>query len=217
MICDSDLYAERDGIEIQKYMKYERRHTRYMIPCAKCGRIVPKGRYDPEKVYLCDYCKKVQAAKARAVFEDAYASIRSPKEQRFDKAVERLKAIAPDLDFDRAIKIAETRAEKYGSIPEAMAAIVLIYSGYSIIPQQRVGALTVDFCLSKQKIIIEVDGSLYHTSREKSLQRDARIQAMLGHDWEIIHLPAEGIGKNPFQIPKAISEILQHRGKKSVR
>ena len=98
-----------------------------------------------------------------------------------------------------------------------MAAIVLIYSGYSIIPQQRVGALTVDFCLSKQKIIIEVDGSLYHNSREKSLQRDARIQAMLGHDWEIIHLPAEGIEKNPFQIPKAISEILQHRGKKSVK
>ena len=214
MKCDSEIYAERDGIEVQHYMKYERKHTRYMVPCAKCGRIVPRGRYDPEKIYLCDYCKKARAAKQKAIFEDAYASIRSPKEQQFDKAVEKLKAIAPGLDLDKHIKTAETRAERYGSIPEVMAAIVLLYSGYSIIPQQRVGMLTVDFCLSKHKIVIEVDGSLYHASREKSLQRDARIQAALGHDWEIIHLPAEGIEKNPFQIPKAISEILQHRGKK---
>lgn len=213
MKCDSEIYAERDGIEVQHYMKYERKHTRYMVPCAKCGRIVPRGRYDPEKIYLCDYCKKVQAIKQKAVFEDAYSYIRTPKEQQFDKAVEKLRAIAPDVKLDKDIKIAETRAEKYGSIPEAMAAIVLLYSGYVIIPQQRVGTLTLDFCLPKDKIVIEVDGSLYHSSREKSLRRDARIQAMLGHDWEIIHLPAEGIEKNPFQIPKAISETLQHRGK----
>lgn len=213
MICDSMFYAERDGIEVRRVKLYNGEFNRYMVPCPKCGRVVPRGIYNPEKIYLCDYCKKVQATKKKAVFEDAYSHIRTPREQQFDKAVALLKMIYPKRDFDSSIAMAEQRAELYGSIPEVMAAVMLLQAGYSIIPQQKIGRLTVDFCIPKHKLVIEIDGSLYHQSREKSLQRDLKIQLALGFDWEIIHLPAEGVAKKPDGVIDGINAILQHRGK----
>ena len=213
MKCDSEIYAERDGIEVKRVKLHNGEFNRYMVPCPKCGRVVARGRYDTEKVYLCDYCKKAQTAKQKVIFEDAYANIRSPKEQQFDKAVDLLRTKCKGFDLDRHIEVAEKRCESYGSVPEAMTAIMLLYYGYQIIPQQKVGSIRVDFCLPKQKIVIEVDGSIYHSNKEKEQQRDIQIQATLGFEWEVIHLPAELVKQNPKKINSAIKSILQHRGK----
>lgn len=213
MISDSMFYAKRDGIESKEILYHNRRCHRFMIPCAKCGEIMAKATYKPELVYLCPYCRRSQEEKKKAVFEDAYAEIRSKKEQQFDKAVELLHARIPGGNFDKSIALAEQRVELYGSIPEAVTAIMLLQEGYKIIPQQKVRNLTVDFCIPADKIVVEVDGSLYHTDKAKSLQRDLRIQMALGMDWEVIHLPAEGVIQKPSKVCEGIRAILQHRGK----
>lgn len=214
MISNSMFYAERDGIEVKRVQLHGREFNRYMVPCPKCGRVVARGQYNPEKLLLCDYCKKVQETKQKAIFEDAYAHIRTPKEQQFDKAVEQLHAMFPKDNLDPYIKTAEQRAELYGSIPEVFAAIMLLRAGFSITPQQKIGRINVDFCIPKHKLVIEIDGALYHQNKVKSLQRDLQIQTALGYDWEIIHLPAEGVSKRPQAVIDGINAILQHRGKK---
>lgn len=76
-----------------------------------------------------------------------------------------------------------------------MVAIELIKNGYSIIPQQKIGKYKVDFLIPKEKIVVEVDGELYHKNDFKK-NREAEIQIILGFDWKIIHIPAEKIRKD---------------------
>lgn len=213
MISDREYYARRDGLKVEVGLRHGRKHVDIHIPCAKCGNIMVKSMYNPEKVYLCDYCKRAEDSKKKIAFESEYDGIRTRKEMQFDKAVETLRGVS-DKDYSKAIVLAERRAEQYGSIPEAMTAIVLVHNGHRVIPQQPIGRYKVDFCLPDYKIIIEVDGELYHADNNKVLERDAAIQYAIGLDWEIIHLPAEMVRKKPDKIIKAINAILQHRGKK---
>ena len=113
-------------------------------------------------------------------------------------------------DYTRAISIATKASEKYGSVPEVMVAIELIRIGYSIIPQQKIKKYKVDFAIPKEKIVIEVDGSIYHKDVYKG-DREAIIQLSLGLDWKIIHVPAEYISKDIQkleQIIKILSKAL---------
>ena len=91
-----------------------------------------------------------------------------------------------------------------------MVAIELIRIGYSIIPQQKIKKYKVDFAIPKEKIVIEVDGSIYHKDVYKGY-REAIIQLSLGLDWKIIHVPAEYISKDIQkleQIIKILSKAL---------
>lgn len=91
----------------------------------------------------------------------------------------------------------------YGSIPEAMVAIELLRLGYRIIPQQKVKKYKVDFAIPKEKIVIEVDGYVYHKDSYKG-DREAIIQLALGLDWKIIHIPAELIAEDITKLKSAI-------------
>lgn len=88
-----------------------------------------------------------------------------------------------------------------------MVAIELLRLGYSIIPQQKIKKYKVDFAIPKEKIIIEVDGSLYHKDVYKG-EREAIIQLSLGLDWKIIHVPAEKIAENITKL-KQVIEVLK--------
>ena len=63
---------------------------------------------------------------------------------------------------------------------------------YKIIPQQQIKRFRVDFAIPKEKLIIEVDGAVYHKNIYSN-SREAEIQYKLGMDWKIIHIPAEMI------------------------
>ena len=139
---------------------------------------------------------------------DSSEAIECLKEKQFDKAVNKIKKQVFDFSlYEKAIKIAEIRQELYGSIPEAMVAIELLRLGYSIIPQQKIKKYKVDFAIPKEKIIIEVDGSLYHKDVYKG-EREAIIQLSLGLDWKIIHVPAEKIAENITKL-KQVIEVLK--------
>ena len=149
-------------------------------------------------------------AKAQAELD----KVRSRKEQAFDKAVERIRKQVRNFDsYRKAVRIAETRAERYGSIPEAMVAIELLRLGYNIIPQQKIGRYKVDFAIPDQKLVIEVDGELYH-GREGEGKREATIQISLGFAWKIIYVPAEWIEKDIRKLKKVIeASTCNTRGK----
>lgn len=210
----SEACAKRDGIE--SYIGKGRGGLCrvYKIPCAKCGTVTERRVYSSDKVYLCDYCKK-HKAKRKKTFEEQEYNVLTKRERQFEKAVTELYSQTKDKQkYEKAIAIARKRVELYGSIPEAMVAIELIRLGYSIIPQQAVDKYHVDFCIPKEKIVIEVDGELYHRKKFGG-DREAVIQMTLGLEWLIIHLPAEKIRKNIKVLDQIITALmLQHRGKK---
>lgn len=210
----SEACAKRDGIE--SYMGRGRGGSCrvYKIPCARCGTITERRVYNSDKIYLCDYCKKHKARQKKA-YEEQECNVLTRRERQFEKAIAELYSQTKDKQkYDKAIAIARKRTELYGSIPEVMVAIELIRLGYSIIPQQAVGKYHVDFCIPKEKMVIEVDGELYH-QKPFAGDREAFIQMALGLSWLIIHVPAERIRNNIDALDKLITaSMLQHRGKK---
>lgn len=206
MPSKSDIYAERDGITVEHIHSTYRSYKVYHIPCAKCGRIVKKRIYNGDKDYYCDVCKLNLREKEKALEHELLDSILSKGEQRFLKAKGKvLEQVKNPDEYTKAIGIAETRADLYGSIPEAMVAIELIKLGYSIIPQQKVGRYKVDFAIPKEKLIVEVDGGLYH--KDINSDRDNYIKLCIGLDWEIVHVPAEWISKDIRRVRKVLNEI----------
>lgn len=172
------------------------------MPCQKCGTKLRKSTYNPSKEYLCDYCKLEKKRKEEALDQALWDILKTLKEQQFDKAVARSYKQVDNYDtYKKAIDIAKTRREYYDSIPEAMVAIELIKLGYGVIPQQKIGRYKVDFAIPSDKLIIEVDGGLYHPDGPK-VGRDGEIQLAIGLDWKILHIPAEWTAKHIKKLKK---------------
>lgn len=168
--------------------------TVYYPVCSVCGVEFWNTMYTRGHTYICPHCKKRIAKEKKR--QERLMDPRTKEEIRFDNAVQKLRKYGIlDETWDSAIEVAKKRMYSYGSIPEAMLAISLIHYKYGIIPQQRVGDYTVDFAVPKRKLIIEVDGFLYHANKNEGL-RDIRIVQSLGADWKVIHVPAEMIEKS---------------------
>lgn len=210
MKSKSDMYAERDGIAVEVERGARRTRKVYHIPCAKCGRITDRYVYNGDKAYYCDICKNNLVKKQKALEHELLDEILSKGEQRFLKAKDKLlKQVKKPEAYANAIHIAETRANFYGSVPEAMVAIELIKLGYAIIPQQGIGRYKVDFAIPNEKLIIEVDGGLYHS--DTNPDRDNYIKLCLGLDWEIAHIPAEWVSKDIRRLSKVMKEVERKR------
>lgn len=183
----------------------------YYIPCELCGREIYRTQYSRKRTYLCDYCKGLIKKKQKYVMPKELAEVETRREKQFNHAVEKIEKQVKDFSkYENAIKIAKTRAELYGSIPEAMVAIELLKLKYKIIPQQKIKKYKVDFVLPTQKIVIEVDGSIFHKNIYNS-EREAIIQMSLGLDWKIIHIPAEKIAENITKLQEIIVKLDDRR------
>ncbi len=206
MRITSEDKARADGIEFEKVESGGQCFTLFHIPCPKCGAITKKRRYVRKYSRLCEYCKK-DIKRHEYQYQQSKAECFETKEdKRFQRAVDEIKSIVPDFDsYEQPIAMAKKRAAKYASIPEAMVAIELLKEGYRIIPQQKIGHYKVDFCLPDEKVIIEVDGSMFH--QKPSSKREATIQFSLGLDWKIIHVPAEEIRKKIWLIGEIINKF----------
>lgn len=188
----------------------------FVVPCHYCGRKVIHTCYGRNIKFICDACKvakmekrKVEQKKRDAFVDQLYDAITTKEERQFDKAVDIVRKQAKRFSsYEKDIEIARRGQFKYGSIPEAMTAIELIHLGYSIIPQQKVGKYRVDFYLPKEKIVVEVDGSLYHRDKFNG-DREATIQFSLGLDAKIIHIPAEAVRKNVHIVDKVMKKLTQ--------
>lgn len=203
-----------DYVEVREYSAYDEGeglvevlNSYVEVPCKVCGEIIQDTYYKDNKNYICEYCKKKLKAKQRlvnkAIMLDKFDS---PREMSFYRAVDKIKKQVKDFSgYERAIKVAKKKCELYASIPEAMVAIELIKLGYAIIPQQKIGEYTVDFAIPKEKLVIEVDGAIYHYYQKTN--REATIQYSLGIDWKIIHVPAERISKQIYKLQEVIDAL----------
>ena len=218
-ISKSVLMAEADGIKYHKTEKDNPRRQVYgytfEIPCEVCGKIYEQRVYRSDDRHVCQYCKKIDKKQDDLVKHAILDKLYTPGQQRFFKAREIYNQQVNDAkNKDRAIAVAEKACEKYGSIPEAMVGIELIRLGYKVFPQYKVGVYRVDFAIPDKKLIVEVDGELYHNSKTKKLQRDAAIGYIIGFDWVIVHIPAELIKKDIMKLKSCINVTLQHQRKK---
>ena len=207
----SDIDAKRDNIKTTLEGNECRRYTAYHIICNSCGKEYIKRRYNSNDEHICDRCRhyKNKTIKAKQRSLDALQEVRTKNEIKFDKAVNEMKTqVRWDSRYQHCSEVAKKRVESYGSIPEMMVAIQLLYLGHRIIPQQTIGKYRVDFLLPRLKTVIEVDGEMFH--KKPKANREATIQLSLGLEWDIIHIPAELIRKDILKL----DIILQHRGKK---
>lgn len=170
----------------------------YTIPCAVCGRDVHSRAFSTNKVYKCDFCKNRIKEKRSAMNKAAKeeAELLLAEELDTDQVhVHRFEAAAAKFGdgYERNIATARKAIDKYDSAPEVAACIELLHIGARVIVHQKVGDYTVDFCLPDEKVVIEVDGSLYHNDEAKEQMRDYAIDYMLGGGWMVRHVPADGI------------------------
>lgn len=196
--------AVRDGIEIvnDRYGRY------YKIPCSQCGETYTSRQYTGNRIYLCPTCREINKKKRIAHVDQLALSIpdaETKEEKRYRKAVEEIEKQAGSLaGYERAVEICRKATCKYGSMPEAMLAIELVRNGYRIIPQQKVDRYHVDFALPNEKLVLEVDGSIYHADAQKELEREACINYKLGFDWRFVHIPAEAISKDVRKVVRLL-------------
>ena len=218
-ISKSVLMAEADGIKYHKTEKGTQRQAygyTFEIPCDECGKIYEQRIYRSEDRHVCQACRKMDKKQDNLVKQAILDKLYTTGQQRFSKARELYcQQVKNAKNRDRAITAAEKACEKFGSVPEAMVGIELIRLGYRIFPQRKIGQFRVDFAIPDEKLIVEVDGSLYHSDKVKRLQRDAAICYIVGFDWEIAHIPAEMIQKDIKKLKSCIDVTLQHRGKKT--
>lgn len=178
----------------------------YIFKCAQCGRDTLKFQLILSRPVYCKACKRVaeeikRAEKRREQQEgkmlEALMGIDHISEDRFYKASKIARKAA---NCEQAIKDASVYAGKYGSVPEAVAAILLISCGITIVPQAKIfnnKRSAVDFLLPDYKAVVEIDGKIYHTDNEKQYWRDEEIKRTLGIDWTVLHIPAEDLAKRP--------------------
>lgn len=205
----SNIDAKRDNIKTTLEGGEFRKYTAYHIICESCGNEYIKRRYNSNDEHLCDKCRYIRNKKIKAKESIDLSGIQTKNEIKFDRAIaEMRKQVKWNPKYDRCAEIAKKRVESYGSIPEMMVAIQLLYLGYRIIPQQKIGRYRVDFLIEDIKTVIEIDGQVFHSKPKND--REATIQFSLGLDWNIIHIPAELIRND---IEKLLL-ILQHWGKK---
>ena len=201
----SDYYAELHGINvheeiIERWPGRFKKYKIYDVPCKTCGEIIEMKRYVPCDTHLCPRCKntwKKVEKRRRLIPDEEFNFYREKEQMRFYEAVDMMKnQIKNFKPYEEAVELVKRRYYIYDSKPEVMAAIELVKKGYKVIPQQKVKSYRVDFALPDQKLIVEIDGSLYHEKSYYPSNRDAEIILALGIDWEVLHVNAGKISKN---------------------
>lgn len=190
--------------------------TFYEVPCAVCGRATRRYTFSPSKIVKCvicaseieqkrrDKCKAVKRQHEEEMAEEM--GVDAVHYRRFEKGVSKF-----GLAYYPSIEQAETVMSKFESVPEVVACIEMLYIGARVIPHQSVGSYTVDFCLPDEKVIVEIDGSIYHANADKEFRRDLALKNMLGSDWIIRHIPSDAVMKNHAAFGKGLKKLLDDR------
>lgn len=211
----SDEELEVFGVAREKKARWNGR-CMYTVHCDICGEPIRTPFYNTDNVYKCESCKDKEIETSRRIkkllknkieYEEAIeVGIDYDHYKRFESAVSNF-----GIKYYCAIEQASSVMDKFGSIPEAIACIELLYIGAKVIPQQKIGRYVVDFCLPDEKLIIEIDGALYHQNPNKEYWRDVAIKNLVGEEWMIKHIPAESLKDNHALFGKSMKKLLDDR------
>lgn len=82
---------------------------------------------------------------------------------------------------------------RFNSADEVCLAMQFEKQNVRYFPNYKIGKHKVDFFLPDIKIIVEVDGEMYHTDDDKEFLRERSIMANVGESYEIVRVSAEYI------------------------
>jgi very-short-patch-repair endonuclease len=201
--------AIEDGIKIEE----GKRCNKYIVPCHKCGGEVISYNYLRGRKYTCNMCKlkqKTTEEKTRTKIQ------KTKKERKLNEAIRRISNITNIGKYDDAIEKVKSKLDRRGwfdSTEEIMVALELIRKKVKARHQVKLGRYRADFVLPNEKIVLEVDGVLFHDERTtgKEQLRDSLICLALGAEWEVIRISDVYINENITKLVPAIKKLKERR------
>ena len=169
--------------------------------------------YQHETTYTCQSCKFLLGMHER---EKRVSNNREPKEKKLENAIQRITHITAIGKYKRAIKAVEAKLhddKAFESTEEIMTALELERCNISYRHQVQFGRYRADFVIPNMKVVLEVDGTIYHgqEKRTKENLRDNLIVLALGAEWEVIRITDDLINTNITRLVKAIQAIKEKR------
>lgn len=206
----SYIEANEDKIPMEKDC---RGFTMYYPPCHICEAPVLSWSYIRNTKYTCPNCRELLIERKLDIkSKDCF----SKQERCLNRAIERIAKQTDIKKYDTAISWIKKHLGHlswFQSTEEVMVAMELIRKGIKAHHQVKVYNYSVDFILPDLKVVLEIDGKLYHgKDKEKySEERDRLICEKLGDGWEIIHIDTDNINKNVTRLMAAINAVLKRR------
>ena len=210
----SYLEAKEDGI---RFVSSKYSSTTYYPLCHICGNEVSSMNYLRNVKYTCKDCKLEKELSDKVKIVNDNFEI---KEKKFNNAVSRFKKLGLGkriLDYKTAMDSVHEKLHSFGwfdSTEEIMVAIELEKNNIEYRHQVKFGnRYKADFVIGDEKIVLEVDGILFHTERtfDKENIRDNLILLTLGSDWEVVRITDELINQNITKLVPAIRKIKKER------
>jgi very-short-patch-repair endonuclease len=203
--------ALRDGI---RHYVDEKGTNCYVIPCVECGAGVKSWAYKSNIKYRCTSCREEYKEKEKSLKVNTHAEL---KNKRLNKALDRLRKQGNDLTkYEKAVEVIKSNFDKldwFQSTEEIMVALELYKQNVKFNHQVKVDKYKIDFVIPEEKIILEIDGELFHNDVTKDRNRDNIILLYFGVDWEIVRINTAYINQNVKRIMQAIKAIKNNREK----
>ena len=199
--------AKKDNIRISRtgaFLEY----VLYHPSCSQCGNEFTTTKYEHEKQYVCKECREKQQNSLMA----------KKREKIIDRAIVALKrnihinrVFEGYLQSIEAVKRKNSSGMKFDSKEEVMVAIQLEKDEIKYETQIEIVGHKVDFVLSNLKVVLEVDGKLYHTDHHKDALIDERVKSALGSGWEVIRISDDNIHYYLPALKKCIQAVLDEK------
>ena len=152
--------------------------------CLICGEEFESGKAN---AYSCDKCE----SKIRLI----------KKMEMVDKAQRELEKRTGKKPVKERVM---NGIDNFSSMTEAVVAIQMERIGLKYETQKDIAGKKADFVIPEIKIILEIDGELYHTDEDKSFLRDRQIMAVVGEGWEIVHIHTEEVPMYTWNLRDAL-------------
>ena len=157
----------------------------YYPRCHICGQKITSWSYLSEKVYTCCDCKMNYKSYRKEITTDK-------KRAKLEKAIHRVSAVSNIGKYYAAIDWVKDNIKRLGwfdSTEEIMVALELYKRNIDFRHQIKIFNFQADFVLLDEKIVLEIDGKIYHGGDKRAYdrQRDELIILKLGPDWDVIN------------------------------
>lgn len=177
-----------------------------MNKCVMCGADID----EKSGKYYCETCEeKMRYVKKLSMVDKAEKLIL--KKSRDKKEI-------PDEEVLKYSKVVRERIsngiDKFSSVPEVIAAIQMQRINLEYETQKMIAGTKVDFYIPEIKIIFEVDGSIYHSDKDKTFLRDRQIMKEVGEKWEIVHINSDKIPKYTWNLRDTLPFVVLQRNDK---
>ena len=177
--------------------------------CVMCGKDYENNT---RKSYKCPQCEqKLIIVKKFEMIDKAENKLtRVSGKQRMKKNIDLSKEV------QEIRKRIASKIDRFSSLQEAMVAIQLEKQNIKYESQKEINGKIVDFLLPELKIILEIDGELYHTDENKEFLRDRQIMRGIGEEYEIVHIEADSVPRYTWNLKESLAYIVEERKEQGI-